>query len=296
MQDQKQAIKDSVNLPKTSFPMKANLGQKEPALINEWTEKSIYQAMVDKNNENGSFTMPDGPPYANGHIHMGHTLNKCLKDFVIKYQNMAGFRAPYIPGWDCHGLPIEHNITKKLGSKGREKTDQELSLLFREEAKKWVQTQKEEFIRLGILGDWDNPYLTLNPAYEAEEVREFARNYKNGVVVRGQKPVYWCIPLQTALAEAEIEYQDHTSPSIYVKFNYKPDKKFGSYDKPVSFVIWTTTPWTLPANLAIALNKDYEYGFFDAGDEYLIIAKDIKENFEEDTGLKIKSTYEYFLG
>ncbi|MEM7645753.1 MAG: class I tRNA ligase family protein [Pseudomonadota bacterium] len=296
MADHKQAIKESINLPKTAFPMKANLNQREPEMIAHWQKEDIYQKMVDQNKDNESFTMPDGPPYANGHIHMGHTLNKCLKDFVIKYKNMAGRHAPYIPGWDCHGLPIEHNITKKLGPKVREKTDQELRLLCRDEAKKWVNTQKEEFIRLGILGDWDNPYLTLNPEYEAEEVREFARNYKNGVIVRGQKPVYWCIPLQTALAEAEIEYQNHKSPSIYVRFPYQPSEKFGSFDKPVFCVIWTTTPWTLPANQAVALNKDFEYGFFDNGDEYLLIAKDIKETFMEATETNLKDPELYFTG
>jgi isoleucyl-tRNA synthetase len=294
--DHKQAIKDSINLPQTQFSMKANLNKREPETIETWTQNSVYQKMVEKNKGNTPFTMPDGPPYANGHIHMGHTLNKCLKDFVIKYKNMAGFHAPYIPGWDCHGLPIEHNITKKLGPKVREKTDKELRLMCRDEAKKWVNTQKEEFIRLGILGDWDNPYLTLNPDYEAEEVREFARNYKNGVVVRGQKPVYWCIPLQTALAEAEIEYQDHKSPSVYVKFDYQPNEKFGIFDKPVSCVIWTTTPWTLPANVALCLHPELEYGFFDAGAEYLLIAKGIKDPFMEATGLELKDPKHFYTG
>lgn len=296
MSDFKEAIKNSINLPKTSFPMKANLNQREPEIIDGWTQNSVYTKMVENNSDKDSFTMPDGPPYANGHIHMGHTLNKCLKDFIIKYKNMAGYHAPYIPGWDCHGLPIEHNITKKLGPKVRDKTDKEIRLLCREEANKWVETQKKEFIRLGILGEWDNPYLTLSPDYEAEEVREFARNFKNGVVVRGQKPVYWCIPLQTALAEAEIEYQDHTSPSVYVKFDYTPNEKFGSFDKPVSCVIWTTTPWTLPANLAVCLHPDFEYGFFDSGNEYLLIAKEIKETFEEATGLSLKEPEQYFKG
>ncbi len=296
MSDFKQAIKDSINLPRTSFPMKANLNQREPEIIEQWETQSVYPKMIQQNQGKPNFTMPDGPPYANGHIHMGHTLNKCLKDFIIKYKNMAGFHAPYIPGWDCHGLPIEHNITKKLGGKIREKSDKEIRLLCRDEAKKWVETQKKEFIRLGILGEWDNPYLTLAPEYEAEEVREFARNYKNGVVVRGQKPVHWCIPLQTALAEAEIEYQDHTSPSIYVKFDYQPNEKFGSFDKPVFCVIWTTTPWTIPANMAVCLHPDYEYGFFDAGDEYLFIAKEIKETFEEATGVTLKSPKNFFTG
>ncbi len=296
MSDHKKAIKESINLPKTQFPMKANLSEREPAMIENWTTQSVYKKMVEKNKGQKNFTMPDGPPYANGHIHMGHTLNKCLKDFVIKYKNMAGFQAPYIPGWDCHGLPIEHNITKKLGPKVREKTAKELRLLCREEAGRWVETQKHEFIRLGILGEWDNPYLTLNPAYEAEEVREFSRNYQNGVVTRGQKPVYWCIPLQTALAEAEIEYQDHKSPSIYVKFPYEPSSQFGSFDKPVFAVIWTTTPWTLPANQAVALNPDFEYGFFDAGDSYILIARDIKESFQEATETELKDPEKFFKG
>ena len=296
MADTDQAIKDSINLPKTSFPMKANLNQREPEMIQKWKDQRTYAKIIEKNNGQKSFTMPDGPPYANGHIHMGHTLNKCLKDFVIKYKNMAGFKAPYVPGWDCHGLPIEHNITKKLGPKLREKTDKEIRLLCREEAQKWVDTQRDEFIRLGILGEWDNPYLTMNPAYEAEEVREFTRNFKNGVITRGQKPVYWCLPLQTALAEAEVEYHDHKSPSIYVKFDYTPSSKFGSFDKPVYSVIWTTTPWTLPANVATCLHPQFEYGFFDAGSEYLLIAKGIKEKFQEATGLELKDPDQYFLG
>lgn len=296
MSDFKQAIKDSVNLPKTDFPMKANLNEREPATIKQWTTQNTYQKMVNKNKGKKSFTMPDGPPYANGHIHMGHTLNKCLKDFVIKYRNMAGFLAPYIPGWDCHGLPIEHNITKKLGGKIREKSAKEIRLLCREDANTWVDTQKEEFIRLGILGDWNNPYLTMDPSYEAEEVREFARNYKNGVIIRGQKPVYWCIPLQTALAEAEIEYHDHKSPSIYVKFSYKPNSKFGSFDKPVFAVIWTTTPWTLPANQGIALNAGYEYGFYEHNGEYLLIAKEMKELIEKETGLTLTEPAKFFQG
>ena len=220
MEDHKQRIKESINLPKTSFPMKANLAQREPEMIQLWQDKKIYQAMVAEPKAGAPFVMQDGPPYANGHIHMGHTLNKCLKDFVIKSKNMAGHESPFIPGWDCHGLPIEHNITKKLGGKIKEKSTKDVRLLCREEAHKWVNAQKEEFVRLGILANWQEPYLTLNPGFEAEEVREFARIYKNGVIYQGQKPVHWCIPLQTALAEAEIEYQNHKSPSIYVKFPY----------------------------------------------------------------------------
>jgi len=294
MADHAQNIKDSINLPKTTFPMKANLAQREPELIKKWKTDNVYEKMVATKGER--FSMPDGPPYANGHIHMGHTLNKCLKDFVIKYQNMNGKQAPYIPGWDCHGLPIEHNITKKLGPKIREKSKQDVRGLCREEAHKWVDTQKEEFIRLGILGDWDTPYLTLNPGYEAEEVREFARIFKNGVIYRGKKPVHWCIPLQTALAEAEIEYQDHKSPSIYVKFPYTPHKKFGEFSKPVFCVIWTTTPWTLPANQGVALHPDFDYSFYEVGDDIFLIATDMKDSFEKDTELELGTPIATFKG
>ena len=296
MNDYKQAIKESIHLPKTAFPMKANLNRREPEIIETWKKNYIYQKMVDKNKNHKPFIMSDGPPYANGHIHMGHTLNKCLKDFVIKYKNMAGFYAPYIPGWDCHGLPIEHKVTKKLGSKAREKSNRELRQMCREEAKKWVDIQKDEFIRLGVLGQWETPYLTMDPDYEAEEVREFARNYKKGLIVRGEKPVYWCIPLQTALAEAEVEYMDHRSPSVYVSFPYKPKSEFGSFYKPVYCVIWTTTPWTLPANQAIALNENYEYGFFESDHGYLLLAREVKERFEKQTGIKLKSPKRYFFG
>ena len=296
MSDYKKIIKNSIHLPKTAFPMKANLGRQEPEIIETWKENCIYQKMVEKNKNSKTFIMIDGPPYANGHIHMGHTLNKCLKDFVIKYKNMTGFYAPYIPGWDCHGLPIEHKVTKSLGPKAKEKSNRELRWMCREEAKKWVNFQKSEFIRLGVLGQWENPYLTMDPDYEAEEIREFARNYKNGLIVRGEKPVYWCIPLQTALAEAEIEYMDHRSPSVYVSFPYKPDSRFGFFDKPVCCVIWTTTPWTLPANQAIALNGNYEYGFFESDCNYFVLAREIKEKFEEQTGIELKNPEKYFLG
>ena len=218
MSDTKQAIKDSINLPKTAFPMKANLNQREPEIIKKWQEQKTYHKMVDGNQGNKSFTMPDGPPYANGHMHMGHTLNKCLKDFVIKYKNMAGFHSPYIPGWDCHGLPIEHNITKKLGPKVREKTAQELRLMCREEAGKWVNTQKEEFIRLGILGQWENPYLTMNPDYEAEEVREFARNYKNGAQSSSFKNYY-----ETGKIESEGRIRNGRYEGKELKFESKGD-------------------------------------------------------------------------
>ncbi len=292
--------KDTINLPKTDFPMKADLAQREPQWIARWNEKKIYSKMISARDSKPLFTMPDGPPYANGGIHMGHTLNKCLKDITLKYRNLSQKKAVYIPGWDCHGLPIEHKVIKDLSDKKnpdkKEQTAQQIRELCRQEALKWVHHQKDQFIRLGILADWENPYLTLHPQYEAEEVRELARILKNGVLYRGQKPVYWCYALQTALAEAEIEYANHKSPSIYVKFAYKPSAKFGSFDKPVYCVIWTTTPWTLPSNLGIALNKDFDYTFFKHDNEYLLLAREMKAVVEKETGLTLEDTGKTFKG
>jgi isoleucyl-tRNA synthetase len=288
--------KSTIRLPQTDFPMKGNLPQKEPEMIKKWEENKIYQKMVAQNKGKKTFTLPDGPPYANGSIHIGHTLNKTLKDIVIKYKNMSGFHAPFIPGWDCHGLPIEHAVTKNLGPKAKEKTPEEIRTLCRQEAQKWIDIQRDQFRRLGILGDWQNPYLTMNAAYEAEEVREFARAYKKGTVYLGTKPVYWNWVLQTALADAEVEYHQHKSPSIYVKFNVTDKatlKKLGDPQKPTSFVIWTTTPWTLPANLGICLNAEFDYSVYDAGSEYLIIAKALKDFVEKDTGLSLKEGFQF---
>ncbi len=281
-------FKDTINLPKTEFPMKGNLPVNEPKTIEKWESNSIYNKMIESRPENKPFVMPDGPPYANGNIHMGHTLNKCLKDFVIKYQNMAGFRAPFIPGWDCHGLPIEHKVTKELGKKRNEKTPAEIRELCRQEAKKWVKTQGDQFRRLGVIADWDNPYLTLQSEYEAEEVRELARVLKNGIIYRGEKPVHWCYTLQTALAEAEIEYANHKSPAIYAKFPMEQGLEKFNFAKPVFAVIWTTTPWTLPANQGIALHKDFEYGFFDTGKDIIFIAAELKESVENDCDIELK--------
>lgn len=283
--------KNSVHLPVTDFPMKGNLPEREPKMIAEWINKGIYQKVLKKNEGRPTFTLPDGPPYANGDIHIGHTLNKCLKDFTIKYRNMAGFRAAFIPGWDCHGLPIEHKVTKELGPKRKDMTDAQIRDLCRKEALKWVERQRDQFQRLGILADWENPYLTLQPDYEAEEVRELARALGKGIMYRGEKPVYWCPAMQTALADTEVEYHPHVSPSIYVKFPFNEGaKKFGTFTKPVSLVIWTTTPWTLPANLGISLHPDFEYAFFDAGADILVMAKELKEAVEKDTGLTLTAT------
>lgn len=300
---QEALYKDSVNLPKTDFPMKADLAQREPQWIARWQQKKIYEQMITARNGQPLFTMPDGPPYANGGIHMGHTLNKCLKDITLKYRNLSGKQAVFIPGWDCHGLPIEHKVLKDLGDQDkksgekREHSPKQIRELCRQEALKWVSHQRTQFERLGILADWENPYLTLNADYEAEEVRELARILKNGILYRGQKPVYWCYALQTALAEAEIEYANHKSPSVYVKFPFVPNsKKFGSFDKDVFCVIWTTTPWTLPSNLGIALNKDFEYTFFKHENEYWLLAKEMKAFFEKETGVTLEDTGKTFKG
>lgn len=284
-------MKDTIQLPATEFPMKGNLPEREPLMIAEWDKKQIYQKIMAKNEGRPVFTMPDGPPYANGNIHIGHVLNKCLKDFTVKFKNMSGYSATFIPGWDCHGLPIEINVTKALGPKRKEKSDSDIRTLCREEAAKWVKIQGEQFKRLGVLADWAEPYLTMDPAYEAEEVRELARALRKGTLYRGEKPVYWCPTLQTALAEAEVEYHEHKSPSIYFVMDFtKQASQFGSFNKPVGFAVWTTTPWTLPANLGLALNADFDYGFFDIGDRILICAVGLKESVEKETGLTLTPT------
>jgi isoleucyl-tRNA synthetase len=292
--------KDTVQLPKTDFPMKGNLPQTEPVMIQNWTAQSLYKKMITGKAK--KFVMPDGPPYANGNIHIGHVLNKVLKDIVIKYKNMQGFQAEFIPGWDCHGLPIELKVTSALGDKKNSMTKKEIRSLCRKEAQKWINHQREQFIRLGILADWENPYLTMQPQYEAGEVRVLAKINDNGVFFRGNKPVYWCPALQTALAAAEIEYHDHKSLSIYTKFyvkdnnanvtnsaspSGKPSAPLKGLTKPTAFVIWTTTPWTLPANFAIALNANFTYGAFDIGSEILILATELAESVSKDTGVQL---------
>ncbi|MBY0314203.1 MAG: isoleucine--tRNA ligase [Bdellovibrionales bacterium] len=288
--------KNTINLPKTDFPMKADLAIREPETVKRWLDNKIYEKMIARRKDAPIFAMQDGPPYANGGLHMGHVLNKCLKDITIKYQNLQKRKAVFIPGWDCHGLPIEHKVIKDLGAKAKEATPTMIRELCRKEALKWVSHQREQFQRLGIIADWENPYLTLAKEFEAEEVRELGRILKNGVLYRGKKPVYWCYALQTALAEAEIEYAPHKSPSVYVKFPYAPESKFGKFDKPVNIVIWTTTPWSLPSNVAIAFNKDFEYTFFSAGEEYFLIARKMKEFFEKETGVELTDTGKTFIG
>ena len=232
-----------------------------------------------------NFTLHDGPPYANGHIHIGHALNKILKDIVIKSRRMQGFYAPYVPGWDCHGLPIELMVDKKLGKKKRDMTKAEVRKECRAYAAEWVKTQSEEFQRLGIFGDWDKPYLTMTDDYEAATARELARFAERGGLYKGKKPVHWCSSCVTALAEAEVEYADHTSPSIYVKFPYVdelPDELSALAGKKLSFVIWTTTPWTIPANLGVCLNPNLDYVAVEVNGEALVFAEGLCEKVLKD--------------
>ncbi|MHB9038567.1 MAG: isoleucine--tRNA ligase, partial [Armatimonadota bacterium] len=267
----------TVNLPKTSFPMKADLPNREPLFQKLWAERDVYNKMSERDAPNGSFILHDGPPYSNGDIHIGHALNKLLKDFIIKYKAMKGYRTPYIPGWDNHGLPIENKVSEEFRKKHLTPTKLEMRKACREYAAKWVDKQREQFKRLGVLGLWDDPYLTMNYGYEATIIKVFGELVKQGYVYRGMKPIHWCINDETALAEAEIEYADHTSPSIFVRFPLVSDPN-GLFSDDLGSnnftIIWTTTPWTIPANLAVAVHPDYDYAFVDVdGDRYVIAAE-----------------------
>jgi isoleucyl-tRNA synthetase len=268
----------TLNLPETSFKMKANLTQNEPLMLKRWEAENLYQRIQERSSGRPLFVLHDGPPYANGHIHLGTAFNKILKDIILRSKRMAGFNAPYVPGWDCHGLPIEHNVDKELGDKKKTIPTLSKRRACRSYAEKWIKTQKNEFKRLGVIGDWDRPYLTMSYDYEATIAREFNKFLLSGAVVRSKKPVYWCSTCVTALAEAEVEYHQHTSPSIYVKFTVNGD--LGDIDAKLAgaaaaVVIWTTTPWTVPANLAVALHPDFEYGAVRVGGELLIMAKEL---------------------
>ena len=270
--------KDTLLLPRTTFPMKANLKQREPERLAAWEAAKTYETMVEANKDNPRYVLHDGPPYANGNIHMGTALNKVLKDIVVKSRNLNGLRAEYVPGWDCHGLPIEHKVEQELKAKG--KTDLPVHVIrkiCRQYAEKWLDVQRAEFKRLGVMGVWDDPYMTMKPAYEAATARELGRFMEKGSVNRGKKPVHWCCDCKTALAEAEVEYADHTSPSIYVAFPL-PDEGVRKFvpdaDPARTFVaIWTTTPWTVPDNMAVAVHPDFEYVFVRAGDAVYLLAE-----------------------
>jgi isoleucyl-tRNA synthetase len=277
-------LKKTVNLPQTGFSQKANLAQSEPARLQKWNELDLYQLIRRQRAGRDKFILHDGPPYANADIHLGTAMNKILKDFVVKSRSMMGYDAPYVPGYDCHGLPIEQHVERALAKKGKKKSDLSLESFrraCREHAQNALKSQTRDFKRLGILGEWDNPYLTMSNHYEAETARMFGRFVERGYVYKGARPVYWCIVDQTALAEAEVEYHQHTSPSVYVKFPLRSDPASidpALADRNVFVLIWTTTPWTLPANLGIAVHPDFEYAAFEHGDDVYIVASELVES------------------
>ena len=278
--------KDTVRLPKTDFPMKAGLAQREPELLAKWEKEGLYAAIQKVREGAPKFILHDGPPFANGDVHMGTALNKVLKDLVVKSKTMAGFQSPFIPGWDCHGLPIEFRVVKSSAGL----TPLQVRQKSEEYARKFIDIQRGQFRRLGVFGDWDHPYLTLDPSYEAAIIRSFGKMVEKGLVYRSKKPVLWSTGAQTALAEAEVEYQEKASPAIFVKFSVDMEEASRTglpHDKPLSVVIWTTTPWTLPANLAIAVHADFDYVLLDRGDERLIVAAGLADKFKESTGLEL---------
>ena len=278
--------KDTVNLPRTDFPMKANLPTAEPEQLARWQAMDLYKRIIAERTAAGApkFVLHDGPPYANANIHLGTALNKILKDVVVKSRSMAGFHAPYIPGYDCHGLPIELKVDRELGPKKKEMTVGEIRRACREYASRYISAMNEQFQRLGIFGEWDHYYLTMDFRYQAAITRAFGRFVEHGLVYKGKKPVHWCIHCRTALAEAEVEYEDHTSPSIYVEFMLDPSSadELASRvpalkGRPVSVLIWTTTPWTIPSNLAIAFHPEFDYAAYDVDGRAVIVAEALAE-------------------
>jgi isoleucyl-tRNA synthetase len=273
----------TLNLPETKFPMRGNLPQREPMIQKRWEEIRLYEKVQEKQANRPKFILHDGPPYANGNIHLGHALNKILKDFIVKSKTMDGYNAPYVPGWDTHGLPIEHAIIKNKGINRHEISIPEFREMCKEYALQFIDKQRDQFKRLGVRGDWEHPYISLLPKYEAEQIRVFGAMAKKGYIYKGLKPVYWCTSCETALAEAEIEYADKTSPSIYVKFPVIDGK--GKLPHDSSIVIWTTTPWTLPANVAIAVGSEFEYALVEVDGEKLVLAKELVEKVLKEAGL-----------
>ncbi len=287
----KSLYKDTLHLPKTDFPMRANLAQREVAQLAEWEASGLEAQLQAQSAGREKYILHDGPPYANGHIHIGHALNKILKDIIVKSRSLSGYAAPYVPGWDCHGLPIEHQVLKNLGPKKHELSKLEIRKLCRDYAQKFVAIQKEEFKRLGVGGDWAHPYLTMTSDYEATIVREFGKVVATGGVYKGKKPVLWCAFDETALAEAEVEYADKVSPSIYVKFRVKDVKGLFPTDgeRETFVVIWTTTPWTLLANQAICLHPGLKYRAVNTPAGRLIVAQDLVEQSMEAFGFEAEA-------
>ena len=288
--------KDTLNMMKTEFPMRASLPQREPEILKKWYENDQYEKLMELNDGKPLFVLHDGPPYANGDIHIGHALNKTLKDFIVRYKNMTGFKSPYVPGWDTHGLPTELKARKEAHISAETNiSDLELRKICRDTALGFVDIQRESFKRLGVIGEWDNPYITLTKNFEEEQIKVFAAMATKGYIYKGLKPVYWCPDCNTALAEAEIEYAEDPCHSIYVKFNVTDDlgklSQMGADLKNTYFVIWTTTTWTLPANVAICVGPNFEYSLVKSGDEYYVMATDLVASAMEARGVA-ESDYE----
>lgn len=286
--------KNTLNLPETGFPMRGDLAKREPAMLKNWYDKQLYQKIRQFAKGKKSFILHDGPPYANGSIHIGHAVNKILKDIIIKSKTALGFDSPYIPGWDCHGLPIELKVEGLVGKPNQKISAAEFRQECRNYAQQQVEGQKKDFIRLGVLGDWDHPYLTMDFDTEANIIRAFGKAVENGHLYKGSKPVHWCLDCASSLAEAEVEYEDKTSPSIYVKFPAVDEtavkKAFvfenGEGSGNISAVIWTTTPWTIPSNRAIAINPELNYQLVQFGDERVILAADLVESVAKAVGVE----------
>src|SRR3982074_731796 len=283
--------KDTLNLPRTGFPMKANLPSTEPEALARWAAMDLYGKIRAKRQGAPKVVLHDGPPYANGQIHLGTALNKLLKDFVVKSRSMAGFDAPYVPGYDCHGLPIELKVDRELGPKKREMSIADFRRACRAYANRFIGVMTEEFQRLGILGDWEHPYLTMNFKYQAAIARSLGKFVEKGLVYKGKKPVHWCIHCRTALAEAEVEYEDHVSPSIYVEFPLAPESADelaarvpALAGRRVSVLIWTTTPWTIPSNLAVAFHPEFDYAAYDFDGRAIILAEGLAERVAQVVG------------
>ena len=288
-------LKDTLNLPQTDFPMRANLVEREPQRLEHWGTLDLYGKIQAKNAGNKSFILHDGPPFTNGDVHIGTALNKTLKDAILRYKALCGYHTPYVPGWDCHGLPIEHKVARELNKEKRDASTMELREACANFSKQFIEVQRRQFQRLGVMADWEREYRTTDPAYEATILRTFAEFVEKGLVYRSKKPVYWSIPCQTALAEAEVEYHDHKSTSIFVSFRVKNPEKL-NLSGEVSVIIWTTTPWTLPANLAIAVHPDVEYVTLLHNEHTYLVAKPLAEKIIAECELKEASTGNTFAG
>jgi len=307
-------LKSTINLPKTSFPMRANLPQNEPKMLQGWEQMRLYDRIRESRKGTPVYVLHDGPPYANGPLHLGHAFNKCLKDFVVKSKNMAGFDAPYIPGWDCHGLPIEIKVDQQLGGKKLQMQALDVRLECRKYAQKFLDLQRQQFKRIGVLGRWDRPYATMTPEYESVVIATFYKFFEEGFVYKGLRPVYWCMHDRTALAEAEVEYETHTSPAVYVRYRLQSDPRTIEIqnfhppesspladvritkDKPIFTIIWTTTPWTLPASMAVAFHPSEEYVALEANDAIYIVAERLAKDVAVKCGFPDAKTIARFPG